>query len=68
MYELRTVDSLHRELKADTTVKAVSLCFDDCTNTDNNHFMIKSKSDGSLTLVTSCDISISTSGEASYAD
>lgn len=67
MYEMRTVDSLYSEFKQVTTTKTKAFLLDNCTNTNFDHSMVKSKSSGSLTSATSCDDSIySTSDEASF--
>ncbi|KAL3766719.1 hypothetical protein ACHAWO_001151 [Cyclotella atomus] len=55
MYELRTVSSLHAELKNGSICASVS--------NEQEHEIKKSKSDGSLTSATSCDSSIYYIGE-----
>jgi nicotinamidase-related amidase len=72
MYELRTVDSLHKELQKYSKEEGVSLCFGAdafCpSNTDGEQkersLIRKSESDGSLTSATSNADSISTIDEA----
>jgi hypothetical protein len=55
MYELRTVSSLHAELKNGSICASVS--------NEQDHAMKKSKSDGSLTSATGSDSSIYTVDE-----